>query len=57
MTEQPCLAGAKGKEIVGGRDEKVLIGKDQVMENCKCQVEEVFGFELSVEGLLNIFMQ
>lgn len=50
------LAGSKGKEIVDGRDEKVLIGKHQVMEDYKCQAEEVFGFELSIEELLNIFI-
>lgn len=57
VIKQPCLPGAKGKEIVGGRDEKVLIDKDQIVEERKCQAEEVFGFDLSIEGLLNIFIQ
>lgn len=50
------MPGAKGKEIVGGRDEKVLIDKDQIVEESKWQTEEVFGFDLSTEGLLNIFI-
>lgn len=50
------MAGAKGEEIVGGRDEKVSIDKDQIMEDHKCQAEEVFGLDLSIEGSLNIFM-
>lgn len=56
MIKQPYLAGAKGEEIVNGRDEKVSIDKDQIMEDHKCQAEEVFGLELSIEGPLNIFM-
>lgn len=57
MIKQPCLAGAKGKEIVGGKDEEVLIDRDQLIEDHKCQADELLGFNLFFEGLLNIFMQ
>lgn len=50
------MAGAKGKEIVGDRDEKVVIGKEQIMEDLECQADEVFRLDLSIEGLLNFFI-
>lgn len=50
------MAGSKGRERVDDRDEKVLIDKEQIMEDFECHAEEVWGLDLSTEGLVNIFM-